>query len=193
MLLIQKYTTIKCIEIYDECNGTYNPKKDVRFKTPELRNYLCDWEQAYIVVTGKITVANPYSVYYNKKLALKNNVPFFICITRINNILIDDCQDLDIVMPTSNLIDYSKNYQKPTASLWNYYRDYPSSGAVGNINYSIRGSKSFDYKTALVGKLEGIDTELEGIKVAVPIKYLSKFLRSLEIPLMSCEIFLDLK
>ena len=144
---LPRYTTIKWVEIYDESDGTYNPNKDVRFKTTELTNYLCDWEQAYIAVTGKITTANPNNAAYNKKLALKNNAPFFSCVTRINYILIDDCQDLDIVMSMYNLINYSKNYEKTTWSLWSYFRDELSSGGVGNINYSIKDSKSFDYKT----------------------------------------------
>ena len=45
-----------------------------------------------------------------------------------------------------NLIEYSKNYLKISGSSWNYYRNEPNSAAVGNINYSIKGSKSFDYK-----------------------------------------------
>ena len=64
---------------------------------------------------------------------------------------------------------------------------------MGNIDYSIRNSKSFSYKTGLVGKLEGNNTDLEDIKVAVSIKYLSKFIRSIEIPLMNCEVSLDFK
>ena len=51
-------------------------------------------------------------------------------------------------MPMQNLIEYSTNYSKTTGSLWNYYRDEPNSGAVGDINYSIKDSKSFDYKTS---------------------------------------------
>ena len=57
-------------------------------------------------------------------------------------------------MPIYNLIEYSKNYSKTTGILWNYYRDEPNSGAVGNINYSIKDSKSFDYKTSITGKFE---------------------------------------
>ena len=60
-----------------------------------------------------------------------------------------DCQDLDIVMPLFNLLHYSKNYQKTSGSLYNYYRDEPNSGAENGINYSIKDSKSFDYKTSL--------------------------------------------
>ena len=91
--------------------------------------------------------------------------------TRINNVLIDDCQDLDIVMPIYNLTSYSKNHKKTIASLWNYYRDEPNSGVENNINYSVKGSKSFDHKTSLVGKLEDNSEELEDINTAVPIKY----------------------
>ena len=50
-----------------------------------------------------------------------------------------------------NLIEYSKNYSKTTESLWNYYRDGPNSGAVGDINYSIMDSKSFAYKKSITG------------------------------------------
>ena len=62
-------------------------------------------------------------------------------------------------MPIYNLLEYSKNYSKTTESLWNYYRDKPNSSTVRNINYSIRGSKSFDYKTSITDKLEGNNTD----------------------------------
>ena len=57
-------------------------------------------------------------------------------------------------MPMYNLIEYSKNYRKTTRSLFNYYRDEPNSGSEGNINYSIKDSESFNYKTRVIGKLE---------------------------------------
>ena len=56
---ISKFTTIKWIEIFDPSNGTYNKNKDFRLKTNQLRNDLCDFNDAYIVVTGKITATNP--------------------------------------------------------------------------------------------------------------------------------------
>ena len=55
-----------------------------------------------------------------------------------------------------NFIEYSKNYSKTSGSLWNYYRDGPNSDigdADNNIDYSIKVSKSFDYKTSITGKL----------------------------------------
>ena len=75
----------------------------------------------------------------DKKLAFKNNTLFVSCISKINNALIDNAQDLDVVMSMYNLLEYSKNYSKTTVSFWNYYRDKPNSGLGGNnnnINYS---------------------------------------------------------
>ena len=131
---------------------------------------------------------------YDKKLALKNNDPSTSCISKINNTLIENAEDLDIVMPMYNLLEYSKNYRKTTGSFWNYYRDEPNSGIGGennNVNYSIKDSKSFDYKTSITGKLEGNNTEKE-VEIVVPLKYLSNFWRTLNMPLINCEINLIL-
>ena len=73
--------------------------------------------------------------------------------------LIDKAEDLDIVMYMYKLIKHGQNYSKATRSLWNYYRDEPNSGAVGDIYYSIRRSKSFDYKANITGRLGGNNTE----------------------------------
>ena len=64
-----------------------------------LRSDLCDYNDAYIVVTGKITVTNPNNDAYDKKLAFKNNAPFISCVSKLNNTLIDDAYDLDVVTP----------------------------------------------------------------------------------------------
>ena len=85
-----------------------------------LRSDLCDFSDAYIVVKGDITVTNPNNAKGNKVLAFKNNAPFINCITKINGIKIDNAEDLDVVMPIYNLLEYSKNYKKTTGSLWNY-------------------------------------------------------------------------
>ena len=97
-----------------------------------LRSDLCDYSDTYIVVKGEITVTNQDNNAYDKKLAFKNNAPFTSCISKINNTLIDNAEDFDVVMPMYNLIEQSKISRKTTGSLWNYYRDEPNSGAVGN-------------------------------------------------------------
>ena len=91
-----------------------------------------------------------------------------------------------------NLIEYSKNYSKISGSLWIYFRDEPNSGTVGNINYSIRSSKSFDYKITITGKLEDGNREKEDVEIVVPLKYLSNFWRALDMPLINCEVSLTL-
>ena len=88
-----------------------------------LQSDLCHYSDAYIVVKGTISVTKPNNDAYNKKLTFKNNVPFTSCISKINNALIDNAEDLDIVIPMYNLIEYSKNYSKTSGTLWNYYRD----------------------------------------------------------------------
>ena len=146
---VPRFITKIWIEVHDQSGQTYNTNKQIRFKTSMVRSDLCDYSDAYIVVKGKITVTNTNNDAYDKKLAFKNNAPFTSCILKINNTLIENAEDLDVVMPMDNLIEYSKNCRKTTGSLWNYYRDEPNSGVVGNIDYSIKNLKSFDYKTSI--------------------------------------------
>ena len=165
------------MEVHDHSGSAddrYKPNKQIRLKTSMLRSYLCDYSDAYIVVKGSVTVTRPNSVLYDEILAFKNNAPFTSCISKINNTLIDNAEDLDIVMPMYNLLEYSKNYRKTTGNFWNYYRDEPNSGLGGdnnNVNYSIKDSKSFDYKTSITGKLKGSNTEKE-VEIVVTLKYL---------------------
>ena len=166
----------------------------MRFKTSMLRSDLCEYSDAYIVVKGTITVTKPNSVVCNKKLALKNNAPFVSCISKVNNTLIDNAEDSDIVMSMYNLLEYSKNYRKRTGSFWNYYRDEPNSGLGSennNINYSRKDSKAFDYRASITGKLEGNNTGKE-VQIVVPLKYLSNFWRTLDLPLINYEMNLIL-
>ena len=85
----------------------------------------------------------------------------------------------------SNLLEYSKNYEKTTGSLWNYYRDESNDPLSTN-------SESFKYKTSIVGKTPQNNDSLIDAEVAIPLKYLSSFWRSLDIPLINCEIELML-
>ena len=197
---VPRFITKKWIEVYDQSGKTYNTNKQIRFKTSILRSDLCDYSDAYILVKGTITVTiDRRSVAgiaaYDKKLALKNNAPFIPCISKINGELIENAEDLDFVMPMYNLLEYSKNYRKTTGSLFNYYRDESNSGTQGNnnntINYSIKDSKSFDYKTSITGELEGNNVEKD-VEIAIPLKYLSNFWRNLDMSLIKCEISLTL-
>ena len=75
-----------------------------------LRSDLCDFSD--IVVKGTITVTNPNNNAYGKNLTFRNNAPFVSCVSKINNMLIDNAEDLDIVMLLYNLLEYSKKLFK---------------------------------------------------------------------------------
>ena len=77
-----------------------------------LRSDLCDFNDAYIVVKGTITVVRPNNAKRNKSVEFKNNAPFINCISKINGVKNDNAEDLDVVMPMYNLLEYSKNHKK---------------------------------------------------------------------------------
>ena len=112
-------------------------------------------------------------------MTLKNNAPFISCISKINRELVENAEELDMVIPMYNLLEYSKNYEKTSGSFFNYYRDEPSETTIeaGNnaINISIRNSKSFDYKTEIIGSLDAGEDEKEDVKIAIPLTYLGNF------------------
>ena len=108
-----------------------------------LRSDLCDFNDADIVVKRDITLEGDNDANKrNKNLEFKNNAPFINCISKINGVKIDNVEDLDVVMPMYNLLEYSKNYRKTTESFWNYYRDESSNPFSSN-------SESFKYKKTL--------------------------------------------
>ena len=86
--------------------------------------------------------------------------------------------------------------KKTSGSLLNYYKDEPKEYTIGAgnnaINISIRNSKSFDYKTKITGSLDAGEDEKEDVTIAIPLKYLGNFWRSLDIPLINCETTLIL-
>ena len=203
---------------------TYNENKSIRFKTLMLRSNLCDYSDTHILVKGTIMVralgvnnnANNIRDKRNRLAILKNNAPFVSCITRIKGELIEDVDDLDIVMPMHNLLEYSKNYRKTIGSLYNYYRDELSDNAdddnFGNIK--VVNSNTFKYKNKIIGNTYDVDARIpnpdgagqidnpiynvnkngtQEVELAVPLKYLGNFWRALNIPLISCEVSLELK
>ena len=126
-------------------------------------------------------------------MVFKKNAPFINCVSKINGVQIDNAEDLDVVIPMYNLLEYIKNYRETTGSFWNYYKDKPNSGINGGINYLIMGSKSFDYKANFIegGVTQNILAKND-VKIVVPLKYLSNFWRTLNTPLINCEVELIL-
>ena len=116
---MSRFVNKKWIEVHDQSGGSYNINKQIIFKTSMLESDLCDYGDAYIVVKGTITVQteNDRAIDgYNRNFILKNNAPFINYLSKINNVLIDNAEDLDTAMAMYNLTDYSKNYFKTTGS-----------------------------------------------------------------------------
>ena len=206
---LSKFVTREYVRV-NSLLDTYNENKSIRFKTPMLRSNLCDYSDAYVLVKGTITVTAPGANNgvnnvrdkKNRSLILKNNALFVSCITRIK--LNEDADDLDIVMPMYNLLECSKNYRKTIGSLYNYYRDELTRDGKDNFaNRNVVNSEAFKYKNKTTGNTYNVDAGAQGydvnkngtqeIELAIPLKCLRNFWRALNIPLISCEVFLELK
>ena len=108
-------------------------------------------------------------------------------------------------MPMYNLLEYSKNYRKTIGSLYNYYRDELSDNDDHDNfdNIEVVNSEAFKYKNKITGNTYNVNAVAEGydvnkngtrkVELAIPLKYLGNFWRALNIPLISCEVFLELK
>ena len=105
-----------------------------------LRPYLCDYSHAYIMKKTIDLLAA--TANENESLAIKNNSPFRSCMSKFSNSLIGKTEDLDIVMPMYNFLEYSRNYSMTSRSWWNYYRH-----EIGEVYDNDSQSKSFEYRT----------------------------------------------
>ena len=193
----KQFATKKWYIINDENNTNYGVNKDTGVDNPDTIKYdtrvikpnLCDYVEAYILVDGTIRAA---AANVNTRLALKNCAPFTKCNLEINDENVDTAENLDITMPMYNLIEYSDNYQDSSATLYQYKRDEPpEANAIADL--TVDNSSSFKYKISLLGNpvhVGGIAKR--NVKVVVPLKYLSYFFRSLEMPLINCKIKLNL-
>ena len=123
------------------------------------------------------------------QVAFKNCAPFKDCRTEINDTFVDYANFINIAMPMYNLIEYSDNYSDSSGSLWGFKRDEIANNAsVTNDD----NASSFKHKANLITNTEANGTK-KGVKIAVPLKCLSNFCRSLKMPLVNCKVELSLK
>ena len=182
------FATKKWYIINDENNTNYGVNKDtgadnpdtIKYDTRVLKPNLYDCAEAYILVDA------------NTRLALKNCAPFTKCNLEINDEHVDTAENLDVTMPIYNLIEYSDSYQDSSATLYQYKRDEPpEANAINDLTTDT--SSSFKYKVSLLGNpVVANNIAKMNVKVVVPLKYLSNFFRSLEMPLINCKIKLNL-
>ena len=151
-----------------------------------LKSSLCDYSDAYILVKGRITItgagadaAARGADEKDKVIAFKNCAPSTNCISI-------STKDIDIVMPMYNLIEYSYNYAKTSGSLWQYFRDEPDD--------DLEDSEPFKSKIKITGKTpnNNNNNNNKDVEIMVPLKYLSNLSRTLEMPLVNCEVTLTL-
>ena len=151
-----------------------------------LRSSLCDHADADILSKGKITITRARDDdaarrrdERNKGVKFKNCVSFTKCVNRINDTEIYNAQDIDIVMPMYNLIEYRNNYSKKSESLWQDYKDAP--------NDNLANFESFKSKVKITGNTPA-GGNTKDVKIIVPLKCFSNFWRALEMPLINCDV-----
>ena len=155
-----------------------------------IRSNLYDYSNAYIPVCGTITITGAGADDPAQQVDERNNGEIFKnCalftdfISEINNTQIDNTKDIDVGMPIYNLVEYYNNYSQISESLWQYYRDTSTAVLLNN--------KSFKSKIRITRKNPAADN-VKDVKISIPLKYLSTFWRTFEIPLINCKINLIL-
>ena len=185
-MIIQDLQQKKWYIIDSESKGNYSQNDKIKFLTRSIESSLCDYSDAYISVTGNITVTLNNAA---TQVVFKNCAPFKKCRTEINETFVDYANFINITMPMYNLIEYSVNYSSTSGSLWHFGRDEIINNAdVTNDD----NAPSFRHKASLIGNTENNGTK-NGVKIAVPLKYLSNFWRSLKMSLINCKVALSLK
>ena len=190
-----KFATRKWHVINDQNNTDYGEKNEdgttVKFETKAIKSCLCDYSGIYILVTGDITAIDGDGY---TQIAFKNYAPFTKCKTHINDEHVDSTRNLDIIMPMYNLIEYSGNYSDTSGRLWQFKRDEsPVANDENPDNVSTANSTFFKYKSNLFKPLAAADNGVfKNVKIAVPLKYLSNFWKSLEMLLINYKIHLEL-
>ena len=173
-----KFRTRNWVEINNKSRGTYNANSNIKFEISIIRLNLCNYSDAYIPVKGTITVPNTAASVNNtnNKVIFKKFASFTICTSEINNTQVDDGQNIDIVMPMYNLIEYSDVYSKTSGCLWQYYSCEP---ALDNNNNVIdfpannNNSISFKFNQEITGHSGNDGTK--NVEIMAPLKYLSNF------------------
>ena len=186
-----KFATKKWYATDSETTGKYSHHNQIKFLRKSIESSLCDYSDAYILVTGNIAVkwrnaADTADIALGAitQVVFKNCAPFEKCSTGIDGTLVDEAKFINITMPLYNFIEYIDSYSDNSGSLWSFKRDDVANNAdVTNDD----NAPSIKYKASIIGNKENNGIK-NGVKVAVPLKYLSNFWRSLEMPLVNCKV-----
>ena len=196
-----KFATKRWYVIDSESNDNFSHHIPIKFLIKSIESSLCDYSHAYILVTGNITVTTTVAAAAGgdpqrkqplnaaTQVVFKSCAPFGKFSTEIDGTLVDETNFINITMPMYNLIEYSDNYSDTSGRLWDFKRDEIVNDAYVT-NYD--NTPSVKYKASIIGNTEtnGIKN---GVKIAVPLKYLSNFCSSLEITMINCKVELSLR
>ena len=114
-----KFVTRKWNIVNDQSSANYDVESEIIYNTEVFKANICDFKDAYILARGHITITG----HQVTQVAFKNCAPFTKCIAKIDRTTTDDAEDLDLVMPMYNLIEYSSNYSETTGNFWFYSKD----------------------------------------------------------------------
>ena len=148
-------------------------KTTIKFETKVVKPFLCDYSDAYILVTRDIKVTD---IAANTNVVFKNCAPFTRCVIHINDEHVEQDENLDIIMPMYNLLQYCDNYTDSSGSLYQFKRDESPANNAGNLaNFPKNNPSSFKYKAGLLREatVENVhDRSLENTTIVVPLKCL---------------------
>ena len=168
------FATRKWYIINDQNNAQYGRGNEndstTKSETKVIKPNLCDYSDAYILVTGHRKVAG---IAADTNVVFKSCAPFRRCVTHINDEHVETAENLDIIMPMYNLIEYSASYADSSGSLYQFKREESPMNNNGNsLNVALNNSSSFKYKASLLGKatdVDGNDRSLKYTKMLVPL------------------------
>ena len=204
-----RFETRKWYIVNDHNNGNYSQGDDVqsivKFNSETVKPFLCDYSDAYILVTGNMKVQNGID---STRVVIKYCHPFTRASFKLNDEQVDTADNLDLTMNLYNMLEYSDNYADTTGSLYRYKRPEPrdNNGNVGNLGTSL---SSLKYQSGLVQKQlttpnsENVPANIDpnfanvhgiwkNIKLVVPLKYIRNFFRNLELPLINTKLYMEL-
>ena len=196
----RKLATKKWYVIDSETKCNYSHGDPITFLTKSIESNLCDYSDPYLLVTGKIAVTRTIAAAGAKpqrkqvlteaiQVAFKNCAPLKDCRTEISDTFVDYADFINIAIPMYNLIEYSDNYSDTSGSLSDFKKDE----IVNNADLTNDDNDpSCKYKASLITNNETDGTKM-GVKIAVTLKYLSNFWRSLEMSLINCKAELSLR
>ena len=139
-----KFITRKWNTVNDNLQVNYNVSNEIIYNTEILKSSICDYNNAYILARGNITIMG----HQVTQVAFKSCAPFTKYITKFDGATVDDVEDLDLVMTVYNLIEFSSNYSEATGCLWFYSKDEANNfnADIGNNNNNNNNFKTFYVK-----------------------------------------------